>query len=139
MTTKNNIGSTTCTARKTLLEPKKLLDIVVQNAIENYASGTFELYDEDVFRPTLTPIVKAWELPDYYGEHARLSVQIECERMEEHYDEYVSPELHGEQIISILATLTETIVRLDDGTDRLAVASLMDFLKDFWAVADNLD
>ena len=140
MKNENSAKDTLDTAPKTLIPPQALLDIIAKLAVENYALGMFEIDETDVFRPAIKPIAKAWELPEHAAEHTLRAIRVSCVGIDEGtHERDAFPELSGKQILAVFAALTESLVRLDSREDRRAVAELMGFLKDYWAISDSLN
>jgi len=126
-----------------LVSPEDMLNFLTAGAVELYALGvTEDICQPDVFRNAMHPLALAWNVEDEQTEHALAAVTEQCKAIAE--DEDYDPEKSAfkepshKKILAIFATLTDTIVWLDSREDRLRIAELIYFLKDFWDIEGSL-
>lgn len=139
MKDQNNTRKPGDNIQEMLVVPQDLVGHIAALAIENYALGTFELDENDVFRAAIEPIAKVWVLDALCVESTLGEIQNACEMLNRDDDEPTDfKDFSGSLMLRILATLTDTIVYLDELSDRQAIANLVYFLKDYWAIEDNI-
>ena len=123
-----------------LIPQRDFVDLIVKLAIENHARGAFEISATNTFKTAVKLFADVWNMHGAVGEHAQLSIDIECDRVDNGGGDYVHvPRPKRAQMLGIFATLVETIVQLDERNDRRAIANLMYFLKEYWSLADELE
>ncbi|MDL2274302.1 hypothetical protein LJC34_07175 [Oscillospiraceae bacterium OttesenSCG-928-G22] len=135
--------------QQALMCPIELLDWLAVSAVRLYYLGVRGDSDEpEVFIKAMPLIAAVWSLEDGEveaaldtvarqreaallsdrDESAEFVLQVDAEKMEHNPS--------GKEIISVLLTLTDTMVWLAEQDDRQAIAKLIYYLKDFWAVGE---
>jgi len=126
--------------REPLISLEEMLDYLTEGAIELYALGFIEdLSQPDVFRNAMQPLAIVWGDEDGLVEKAMATVHEKCIALGDSGISAVDSKVFGrERILAIFITLTDTIVWLDSREDRLRIAELIYFLKDFWDIEGSL-
>ena len=124
-----------------LVSPEEMLSFLVEGAVELYFLGvTEEINQPDVFRNAMRPLAVAWCVEEELVKKALAVVTEKCKAIDESENtEETSSKVPGnKRILAIFATLTDTIVWLERREDRLRIAELLYFLKDFWDIEGSL-
>jgi len=137
------------TILETAMCPAEMLMWLTAGAIELYALGA-EPGDTgpEIFINAMRPVALTGYLEDGELEEAlgRVAAQREATLKHKEGEEYplmmderwLFRDIQGKEIVSIIGTLIETMVSLPEKDDREAVASLIYFLKDYWAIGECL-
>lgn len=136
--------------QQALMCPAELLDWLTVSAVRLYYLGVRGDSDEpEVFTKAMPLIAAAWGLEDGEAEAALDTVarQREAALLSDQDDtaEFILHVDAGKmeqnpstkEIFSVLLTLTDTMVWLPEQDDRQAIAKLIYYLKDFWAIGDK--
>ena len=135
--------------QQALMCPTELMVWLTAGAIELYALGA-EAEDKgpEIFINAMRPVAEAWSLVDGELEEAQAKVAAQREATLKHQEGEEYPlmmdeiwlfrDVQGKEIVSVIGTLIDTMVWLPEKDDRDAVASLIYFLKGYWAIGECL-
>jgi hypothetical protein len=136
------------TKTMTTVTPDELIQKLAIAAVEIYIlcgeSGSDEV---EAFKEAIPLIECAWELSDEQAAEAVALIERQFEAvekapaddMESVFDEkLLLNTTSGGEILAVLWGLIETAIRLERREDREKIVHLIDYLKDFWDLAEHI-